>query len=121
MNMEYQDLSLSKSRTIKMYMQNPNRSISSTFCNLRNKSYNSSIGDYPLLYAIINTLLDLSINFNRSKVNYALNKSQELKQFSKVEKNELLNQLVKHPYVQMKQSKNAPQSTRRQKMNSLSI
>ena len=99
--MQYQDLTLSKSRITKLNMQNPNRSISATLCNLRSKSYNSSIGDYPLLYTIIDTLQGLSINLNRSKVNYALNKSEELKHLSKMEKNELLNQLIKPIYVQM--------------------
>lgn len=101
--MQYQDLSLSKLRITKMYMQNPNRSISATFCNLRNKSYNTSIGDYPLLYAILEIILDLSIKPSRFQANYALNKSEELKQLSKLDKKELLNQLIKPIYDQKKQ------------------
>lgn len=121
MNMQYQDLSLSKLRITKMYMQNPNRSISATLCNLRSKSYNSSIGDYPLLYTIVETILELSFKPSRFQVNYALNKSEELKQFSKSDKKELLNQLVKPVYVQKKTAKKLQGMTKMEKMNSLSF
>lgn len=119
--MRYQDLELSKTRVARMFLQNPDRSISATFCNLRKKSYNTSIGDYPLLYVIVETILGLSIYPSRSQINYAFNKSEELQYFSKKDKSELLNQLIEPTYIQLKQSKNDPQSTKYRKQTNSSL
>lgn len=121
MNIQYQDLSLTKNIIIKKYIKNPNSSVSAMLRSLRKKSYLSFIGDYPILATITNTISVLGINPSRPQIIYALNQSEELKYFSKKDKNALLNQLVKPPYVQIKPVKNALQKTKMQKMNNSSF
>lgn len=108
MNIQYQDIGIAKKKIIKMWTANPNRSISSTFRTIRNKSYVSFFGDYPILSAIINTLSSLNIIPSRFQITYALNQSDELRYFSKEAKTELLNQLIKPSNVQIKVVNNCP-------------
>lgn len=119
--MKYQDLSLSKNRTLKLYKQNSNRSLSSTFRNLRKKSYNSFIGDYPILFTIFQTIIESGVPVTRFQLNHALNQSDELIQFSKKEKTELLNQLFKQQHAQTKTINNTLGATEIKKFNSLSL
>jgi len=116
--MQYQDLSLAKDRIIKKYMKNPNSSISAMFRSLRGKSYLSLIGDYPILATILNTTSALGIRQTRPQITYALNQSEELKYFSKKDKNELLDQLINPLYVQTKLARNPQQDSKTEKMNS---
>lgn len=121
MYMNYQDLTLTKLRTAKLYSQNPNRSLSATFRNLRKKSNNSFIGDYPVLFAILEVVVELRIPVTRFQLNHTLNQSWELKQFSKGEKTGLLNQLFKQQHVQKKIIKNSLGLAEIKKLNSLSL
>lgn len=121
MNMKYQDLTQTQARTLKLYSLNPNRSLSSTFRNLREKSYNSYIGDYPLIFAIFEIVCSLGIPVTRFQLNHTLNQSDELRLFSKREKTTLLNQLLEVRYVQMKSFKNFLGFAETNKLNSLSL
>ena len=120
MNILYQDLSLAKDRIIKRYMKNPNSSISAMFRSLRGKSYLSLIGDYPILATITNTISTLGIKLTRPQATYALNKSEELKCFSKKDKNELLNQLTNPSSVQVYTRISSLQQAKSQKTNNVS-
>lgn len=120
MNMQFQDISWAKPRITKMYMKNRNRSTSATFRKLRNNSYLSFIGDYPILHIILQTISELEIYPSRFQVNYALNQSGELNTYSKQYKSKLLSQLFKTTHVQTKLAENSQGNTKIQKMTNVS-
>lgn len=120
MNMQYQDLEIAKNKIIKMYMRNQNRSISSTYRTLREKSYLSFFGDYPILSSIVTTIITIGIKPSRFQVTYALNQSDELRRLSKQEKNSLLNQLITPMSDQMKLTINPPATMKNKKMSNAS-
>lgn len=120
MNMKYQDLEMAKNKITKMYMRNPNRSISATFRILRENSYVSFIGDYPILSSIVTTIISMGIRPSRFQVTYGFNQSDELRSLLKQEKNSLLNQLINPLYVPMKLTINPPTGTKNKKMSNVS-
>ena len=119
--MQYQDLSIAKERTIKMYMQNTNRSISSTYRTLRGKYYTSFIGDYPLLSAIVTSVKTLGLSPSRFQITYAFNQSSELQQLLKKEKMSLLDQLIYPQYIQTELPVNCPTVTKNIKVNIVQV
>lgn len=120
MNMQYQDLEMAKNKIIKMYMRNPNRSISATYRTLRKKPYFSFFGDYPILSSIVTTIISIGLKPSRFQVTYALNQSGELQSLLKHEKNSLLNQLINPLPDQMKSTINPPTGTENKKMSNVS-
>ena len=119
--MKYQDLSLAKKQFLKMYMKNPNRSISATFRSLREKQYISFIGDYPILSCLIKTVYSLGLIPSRFQVRYAFNLSEELNDRSKKDKSILLDELFNTAYVQTKSLKNLSQETEIKKLSNISF
>lgn len=105
----------------KAFNKNRNRSISALFRYFRQHSRLSLIGCYPILATIVHAAIDIGIKLNRSKVGYALNNSEELRQFSKQEKKLLLDQLIKSSYVQIKHKQNSSIFNRNKKEDMLPI
>lgn len=75
---------------------NPKRSISRLFTKLKGYKRLSYYGDFQMLYLIVSTLTELKIKPDRNKLLYAYNKSPELKQNSKEEKQADIDQLLNH-------------------------
>ncbi|MCX6731243.1 MAG: hypothetical protein NTZ55_05325 [Candidatus Roizmanbacteria bacterium] len=98
-----QDVSLIAPQVINHFTKSPNSSISATFRYYRKNPCYSLIGDFPIFATIINALKQIDIPLNRYKVLYALNQSDEMKEWSKKEKFELLDELLKPLSVQRKQ------------------
>lgn len=121
MNVQYQDLKLATNKTTKMYIRNPRRSISATYRTLRKKSYISFFGDYPILAAVVTTIINLGITPSRFQVTYALNQSNELQNLLKQEKSSLLNQLINHIHVPLKSTVNCSTAKKNKKMGKASF
>lgn len=107
MNIYYQDLDLAISKIENKYTKNPRKSASATFRFLRKQNSFSFFGDYPIIATIFRTILILNIVPSRYQAIYTLNQSEELRKFSKRDKNSLLNQLFYPLYVQTKLTKNS--------------
>ena len=120
MNIQYQDLSLAENRTIKMYIRNPHRSISATYRTIRSKSYVSFFGDYPILFTVVTTFVNLGKTPSRFQVTYALNQSDELQSLLKQEKNSLLDQLTNPIHVPLKLTLNCPTAEKNKKVSNVS-
>ena len=105
MQNQFQDLEHIIVRIKKSFHQNPNRSISALFRRWRKYRFISLIGDYPLLWTIVNTGLLTKANITRQKVRYAFNQSEELREFQNEDKTELLDYLIKPSSVVTKDGK----------------
>ena len=82
---------------------NPKKSISRLFAKLRMYRRLSYCGDFQILNIIISALTELEIKINRNKLLYAYNKSPELKQNSKEDKQADIDQLTNFNKVIEKQ------------------
>lgn len=100
MNTELQSTEWVPLKVRRLYIKNPRRSLSATFRRLRRHPRLSLIGDYPILAAIISTASEMGIKISRAKTLYAFNHSSELRQFSPLDKKELLDQLLNYAHVQ---------------------
>lgn len=117
MKNEYQNVEWIIPKTKKMFIKNPRRSISAAFRYFRNHPRLTLIGCYPILATTIHTVQKLNIATARKRVLYALNQSEELKAFSKKDKNELIEELLNPSSVGMNKGKNAQQKEVEEKLN----
>lgn len=111
MKNEFQDLEWIVPKVTKLFTKNPNRSISATFRFCRRHPRLSSVGCYPILSTIIRSVKILKITISREKALYGLNQSEELIEFSKKDKNELLDELIKPLSVEVKTGRNGRRIT----------
>lgn len=103
--MNIQDVGLIIPQVSHQFQKNKNRSISATFRFYRKHSCYSLIGDFPILATIILSISNIGILPRRNTVNYALNQSEELKELSKKDKNDLLKVLLEPALVAVKTDK----------------
>lgn len=75
---------------------------------LRKRENLSLIGCYSLLWEIVNALRQKNIKFSRFQLLYAMNRSEELKYFSRYDKSTLLEELLFVSPLQIKRHKNQP-------------
>lgn len=90
-----QDVDLIGPQVINIFKKKPSTSLSFVFRVYRKNLCYSSIGDFPILATIINSLKKISYPLDRKKTLYALNQSQELRSLTKKDKQELLVELLK--------------------------
>lgn len=102
MDIKYQDLDWVISKTQKLFTKNPHKSLSATFRFFRQHTTLSFIGDYPLLSAIVVTVITIGIKFSQYSLIYAFNQSEELKTLGPKEKSPLLGCLINPTHVQTK-------------------
>ena len=121
MNMQFQNLNLAIPVIQQRYKKNPRRSISATFRQLRNQQRFSFFGDYPILATVLDAVMTIGIIPARPTVTYALNSSNELRQLSKKEKMELINQLFNPSPAALKQLKKLTRQLQEVKMNNVSV
>jgi len=79
---------------IKLLKNNSSLSISRLFRRLRSYKRLSCFGDFQILHLIISTMAKLGIKINKSRLLYAYNKIDELKQNTKEEKHDDIQQLL---------------------------
>lgn len=77
----------------KRLRNNPKKSISRLFTKLRGNKRLLCYGDFQILYLIVSALTELKIKPDRSNLLYTYNKSPELKQNSKEDKQADIDQL----------------------------
>lgn len=114
MHTTYQDLDWITNKTVKLFRNNPNRSISAAFKYFRSQPRLSFIGDYPILAILIHTILSLGIKPTRYRVIYAYNKSDELRSFPLGVKSADLDHLLNCATDQMDRAINAKRLTNSQ-------
>lgn len=86
MKIQFSDTNWATEKIIKLFKRNSDRSLSAVFRRFRKSPFLDLIGDYPLLFHIVDTASSFGINFSRQKLLYAFNQSNELSKLPKGEK-----------------------------------